>query len=100
MNLTEKMGRELESNILEIEMMHLPKYGRGSCIVRDFETENGCWNIEVDFSVENGGIDSLCFESSDNRDDEPFSVEEIEDIKTAYPVLFERISSTIFANIK
>ena len=97
MNLLETIGRELESDI-EIEMIHLPQYGRGSCLVRDFETENGCWNIEVDFSVENGGIDSLCFESPDS--DTPFSVEEIENVRTAYPVLFERITSAIFENIK
>jgi hypothetical protein len=99
MNLIDKIGRELESNILEIEMVHLPKYGRGSCLVRDFETENGCWDVEVDFSVENGGIDSLCFESSDGNE-EPFSVEEIEDVKSSYPVLFEKITSAIFENIK
>ncbi len=97
MNLLETIGRELESDI-EIEMIHLPKYGRGSCIVRDFETENGCWNIEVDFSVENGGIDALCFEGSDGNE-EPFSVE-AEDVKTSYPELFEKIVSAIFENIK
>jgi hypothetical protein len=98
MNLIDKLGKEIESDI-EIEMIHLPKYGRGSCLVRDFETENCCWNIEVDFSVENGGIDSLCFESSDG-DEEPFSVEEIEDIKSSYPTLFEKTISVILENIK
>jgi len=98
MNLLETIGQELESDI-EIEMIHLPKHGSGSCLVRNFETENGCWNIEVDFSVENGGIDSLCFESSDGNE-EPFSVEEIEDIKISYPVLFEKIVSAIFENVK
>lgn len=97
MNLFETIGRELESDI-EIEMTHLPKYGRGSCLVRDFETEKGCWNIEVDFSVENGGIDSLCIESSDG-DEDAFSIE-AEDVKTSYPVLFEKITSAIFENIK
>ena len=97
MNLLETIGRELESDI-EIEMIHLSKYGRGSCIARDFETENGCWNIEVDFSVENGGIDSLCFESSDGNE-ESFSIDDIEDVKTSYPVLFEKIMSAIFENI-
>jgi len=98
MNLHETIGRELESDI-EVEMINLPKYGIGSCIVKDFETENGCWNIEIDFSVENGGIDSLCFESSDSND-EPFSVEEINEVKSSYPVLFERITSAIFENMK
>lgn len=97
MNLLETIGQELESDI-EIEMIHLPKYGRGTCLVRDFETENGCWNIEVDFSVENGGIDSHCFESSDGNE-ESFSVE-AEDVKSSYPVLFEKITAAIFESIK
>ena len=100
MKLNEEIGREIESSNQEIEIIHLPQYGRGSCIVKDFETENGCWNIQVDFSVENGGIDSLCFESSDNTEMEPFCIDEIDEIKSSYPILFEKIASTIFANIK
>lgn len=100
MNLHEKIGREIESNMQEIEMIFLPKYGRGSCVVKGFETENGCWNIQVDFNVENGGIDSLCFESSDNSEREPFCIDEIDDIKSLYPDLFENITSAIFENIK
>ncbi|MFA6102828.1 MAG: hypothetical protein WC721_11620 [Victivallaceae bacterium] len=99
MNLLEIIGRELESDI-EIEMIHLPKYGKGSCLVRDFETENGCWNIEVDFSVENGGIDALCFERTDCNDEEPVYVEETNEIKFSYPALFEKIVSAIFEKIK
>jgi hypothetical protein len=98
MDYKTKIGEALDKELPELCFSDIPKYGVASCTASCFATTKGCWNIEVNFSVENGGISDVYFENSDNPDID-FYIDSPNLVKDAYPDLYEHIESEIFRMI-